>query len=95
LIDTANKSEHSSRFVVSHCPTNQDQKEQKLKHAKFSLPVEAIFKTNNRHMVRMQSSVSREKSGQDRTDLSYMIIASHLMAWNKNRCYVDLSPNFG
>jgi hypothetical protein len=27
--------------------------------------------------------------------LSYMIIASHLMAWNKNRCYVDLSPNFG
>jgi hypothetical protein len=83
LIDTANKSEHSSRFVVSHCPTNQDQKEQKLKHAKFSLPVEAIFKTNNRHMVGIVRNAvvsAREKSGQDRqetgdrTDLSYILI---------------------
>jgi hypothetical protein len=97
LIDTANKGEHSSRLVVSHCSTNQDQKRQKLKRTKFSFPVEAIFKTNNCHMVGIvrNAVVSvtwkiRTRQTQDRqdstewTDLSYMIIASHLMACNKN-----------
>jgi hypothetical protein len=73
LIDTANKSEHSSQFVVSHCPTNQDQNEEILKHAKFSLPVEAIFKTNNSHMVgivrnAVVSVAWKIRTGQDRQD---------------------------